>query len=218
MNFRNRVIEVKQMSIVELMANENNWREHPDTQRKVMRTILEEIGIAGTLLAYYSDRNDGKLTMIDGHLRKELGEKEVWPVCITDLNDKEADSLLTLYDSVGAMSTTNRDKLRAIIENRKDENEKLKSAFDAIREKEMLPVIDHVRPDFTEIIDRFDHKQGISTKDENWFYVEFYGEDSRFKRLADLFVSRDAISGKHEINRELFENAFLSFFEGDGAK
>jgi hypothetical protein len=49
-------------------------------------------------LAYYSERNNGELTFIDGHLRKQLDPDEIWNVAILDLDDEEADKLLLSYD------------------------------------------------------------------------------------------------------------------------
>jgi hypothetical protein len=110
-NFRDRVIEMKKMKVQEILANDDNWRMHPEAQNKAMTGILNQIGIAGALLAYYSERNGGQLTFIDGHERKEITETKSpntkWPVIITDLDDEEADLLLAVYDPLSAMAEEN---------------------------------------------------------------------------------------------------------------
>jgi len=104
------------MSATEISANEKNWRTHPDKQSRALSGLLEEIGIAGALLCYYSERNGGALTLIDGHLRKEVAPGEEWPVLITDLTDAEADTLLAVYAPVAAMAGAERERLAALIE------------------------------------------------------------------------------------------------------
>jgi hypothetical protein len=108
MEMRNRVIEMKQIDSSEI---------HPKVQGNMMHVILKDIGISGALVAYYSERNDGALTIIDGHMRKNMGGQ--WPVCITDLTDEEADKLLTVHDPVGMLAVRDTQKfedLRAGLE------------------------------------------------------------------------------------------------------
>src|SRR5262245_40264929 len=50
------------------------------------RASWKQIGVAGALTAYYSKRNGGKLTVIDGHLRKQDFDLD-WPTLISDVDD-----------------------------------------------------------------------------------------------------------------------------------
>jgi hypothetical protein len=95
----------------ELAENPRNWREHPDAQRAALTGILQEVGIAGALLAYHSERNHGRLTLIDGHLRKEDYAHLEWPVVVLDVTDAEADALLASHDPLGAMARKDQSKL-----------------------------------------------------------------------------------------------------------
>ncbi len=113
--FRNRVIERRRMRGVELTANDRNWRVHTKEQIEALGEILETIGMAGELLAYYSKRNEGKLTTINGHLRSGAWASEFWDVAITDLNDEEADKLLAAMDPIGAAAEVDEEKLRKLI-------------------------------------------------------------------------------------------------------
>jgi hypothetical protein len=76
--------------------------------------VLKEIGVAGALTAYRSERNGNALTLIDGHLRKGVAGIE-WPTLILDLSDAEADKLLTVYDPIGAMAEADAEKLKALL-------------------------------------------------------------------------------------------------------
>ena len=102
MEMRNRVVEMKQIDASEILDNDANFRIHPKVQQNMMHGILKDIGISGALVAYYSERNNGALTIIDGHMRKNMGGQ--WPVCITDLSDDEADQLLAVHDPVGMLA------------------------------------------------------------------------------------------------------------------
>ncbi len=109
--FRDRIIEVKKVKSRELLDNEGNWRLHPDAQRETMTGVLNEVGKADVLLAYYSARNNNQLTLFDGHLRKALDADEEWTVAITDLSDAEADKMLLVLDPLAAMAEMNKARL-----------------------------------------------------------------------------------------------------------
>lgn len=113
---RDRVKEFRRVKGKDLVDNEGNWRRHPALQREAMSGILNEIGIAGALLAYPSARNEGALTLIDGHLRKETDPDVEWPTLITDLDDREADLLLATYDPLSAMAEADKSKLDSLLD------------------------------------------------------------------------------------------------------
>jgi hypothetical protein len=55
----------------ELLDYDGNPRRHPQAHRDAPLGVLEEIGVAGAMIAFYSERNSGKLSLIDGRLRKQ---------------------------------------------------------------------------------------------------------------------------------------------------
>ena len=114
--FRDRVIEQRTMKASDLMDHPMNWKDHTAEQTDLLTSILTEIGIADGLLAYHSERNGGKLTLINGHLRRSLDEDQEWRVNITDLNDQEADLLLSIYDPMANLAKINAEKYRALSE------------------------------------------------------------------------------------------------------
>lgn len=136
MDLKDRVTELTRIDTADILNNDSNPSDHPPAQRAVMAALLAEIGKAGALLAYCSERNGGALTLLDGHLRKE-DFPGVWPVLILDLNDKEADLLLATHDAVTGMATviasamselsdrieTNSEPIRALIERQKAESD-----------------------------------------------------------------------------------------------
>lgn len=124
MSYRNRILEFRRIPASELLDNAGNWRKHPNAQKKALRGVLQEVGVAGALTAYYSERNNGTLTLIDGHLRKEVIDGEL-PVVILDLNDAEADKLLAVFDPLGAMAEADAEKLKALLNSVETESEGL---------------------------------------------------------------------------------------------
>ncbi len=113
---RDRIVEFKRVPVDELRDNERNWRLHPYSQKVALQESLEAIGIADALIAYYSKRNGGKLTLIDGHLRSGDNNDVDWPTLITDLTDEEADLLLATLDPIAAMAETDAEPLRSLID------------------------------------------------------------------------------------------------------
>ncbi len=104
------------MKASELLDHEGNWRLHPQLQRDAVVGVLVQIGIADRILAYYSQRNNGALTIIDGHLRKDIDPDLEWPVLITDLNDDEADFLLLFLHPTGDMAKTDHARQESLLE------------------------------------------------------------------------------------------------------
>jgi len=102
------------VSVEQLHVHPKNWRLHPPDQRSALSSLLETIGIADASLAYRSERNEG-LTLIDGHLRRELMDGEV-PVLILDLNDEEADALLAAHDVITTMAVPDEAELASLLD------------------------------------------------------------------------------------------------------
>ena len=112
-HWRNRVTELRYLSPRELDDHPLQHKIHPDQQRSVMRGILQEIGIADVLLAYVSPTT-GRLTAIDGHLRKSL-EDTPWPTVILDVDDAEAAYILAAGDEVTLLAQKDREALDRLL-------------------------------------------------------------------------------------------------------
>ena len=125
---RNRVIEMKMVRAGDLMDHEGNWRVHPLYQRRALEGRLEAVGITDVIKAYHSPRRDGRLTVIDGHLRKETDPELVWPVLVLDLDDDEADDELAFHDAIGAWAETNPLALNALLAKARAANDKAEEA------------------------------------------------------------------------------------------
>lgn len=114
MEIRNRIKALEYIHTRDLVAHPGNWREHPKAQADALLGVLKEVGIAGALLAYRSERQGGALVVIDGHLRKDAAPTK-WPVLVLDVNDEEADYLLATHDPLAAMATADAGALDALL-------------------------------------------------------------------------------------------------------
>jgi len=112
---RDRILEMRRVRAEEIQPNPKNWREHPDSQRLALRGLLDQVGIADALIAYTSERADGALVLIDGHLRQDESPETEWPVLVLDLDDAEADILLASLDPLAGLATTNTEVLEDLL-------------------------------------------------------------------------------------------------------
>jgi DNA modification methylase len=113
-DYRNRIKALEYVNSADLAAHPGNWREHPAAQAEALKGVLSEVGIAGALLAYRSERQGGALVVIDGHLRKDAAP-QAWPVLILDVSDSEADYILSTHDPLAAMATADAGALDALL-------------------------------------------------------------------------------------------------------
>ena len=113
-DYRNRIKALEYVNASDLTAHPGNWRDHPKAQADALKGVLAEVGIAGALLAYRSERQGGALVVIDGHLRKDAAP-QTWPVLILDVDDAEADYILSTHDPLAAMATADAGALDALL-------------------------------------------------------------------------------------------------------
>jgi len=156
-DIRNRIVEMRDVPAAELLDNRRNWRRHPAAQRDALRGILAEVGIADTLVAYRSEREGGRLTLIDGHLRK-ADHNVVWPTLILDVSDAEADLLLASLDPLAAMAEADAAALSALLADVAPSDAALRAMLDGLARDNPLAEPD-TREDHPEVISRADELQ-----------------------------------------------------------
>src|SRR4029077_7024858 len=89
---RNRIKAHRQVRAGDLVPHEWNFRSHPGAQQAALQAIYREVGFARSLLAY--ELADGRLKLIDGHLRRDLDPDMLVDVEILDVTEEEARKLL----------------------------------------------------------------------------------------------------------------------------
>ena len=113
MQLKDRIKELRRVPASELVPNPKNWRTHGDDQRDALRGVLAEIGIADATLA--RELPDGRLMIIDGHLRAETAGDSMVPVLVLDVTEAEADKILLTLDPLAAMAGADKIKLDGLL-------------------------------------------------------------------------------------------------------
>jgi hypothetical protein len=114
---RNRIKEHRRVRAGDLVPHELNPRTHSDVQRQALAALYEEIGFARSLLVY--ELPDGRLKLIDGHLRQAMDPDMEVDVEVLDVSDAEARALLLSIDPLAQLAGYDvqvLDELRAVTE------------------------------------------------------------------------------------------------------
>src|ERR1700693_840716 len=101
---RNRIKCHRRVRAGDLVPHELNFRAHPDGQRAAIQAVYEEVGFARRLHAY--ELPDGRLKLIDGHLRRDIDPDMEVEVEVLDVTEEEARVLLLSIHPLGALAET----------------------------------------------------------------------------------------------------------------
>jgi len=101
---RNRIVEHVQVRAGDLLPHPHNFRQHPPGQQAALAASYDEVGFARSLLGYRLA--DGRIQLIDGHLRRELDPEMTVTVELLDVTEEEARKLLLTIDPLTALATT----------------------------------------------------------------------------------------------------------------
>ena len=91
-----------------------NFRLHPELQKAALQAIYREVGFARSLLAY--ELPDGRLKLLDGHLRRDLDPDMEVDVEILDVTEEEARKLLLTIDPLAALAETQEQLHQRLLE------------------------------------------------------------------------------------------------------
>jgi ParB-like chromosome segregation protein Spo0J len=107
MPIKNRIIGHETVKARDLVPHPLNFRKHPDEQRQALAASYDEIGFARSLLGYRLP--DGKIQLIDGHLRAEFDPDMDVLVEILDVTEEEARKLLLTVDPLAMLAATDEE-------------------------------------------------------------------------------------------------------------
>jgi hypothetical protein len=99
---RNRIVDHRLVRAGDLVPHPLNFRRHPQHQRDALAASLQEVGFARSLLGY--PLPDGRIQLIDGHLRAEHDPDALVTVEILDVSEDEARKLLLTLDPLAALA------------------------------------------------------------------------------------------------------------------
>jgi ParB-like chromosome segregation protein Spo0J len=136
MQIRDRIRELRRVRASDLLANPKNWRVHTKAQTAALRGLFAEVGYADALLA--RELADGRLQLIDGHLRAETTPSAMVPVLILDVSEEEADKILLTLDPLTSMAESDSERLQALLNNVRTDSKAVEQLFARIAEQDGL--------------------------------------------------------------------------------
>ena len=116
----NRIVGHCDVDPAELMANERNWRTHPDRQHEVLRGVLSEVGYVQAVIVNrrtgeeWPEDKRGVPALVDGHLRCEeaiVARQPTVPVTYVNLSPVEETKVLATFDPLGGLAEIDEAKL-----------------------------------------------------------------------------------------------------------
>jgi hypothetical protein len=98
-----------------------------------LQALYREVGFARSLLAY--ELPDGRLKLLDGHLRRELSPDMEVDVEVLDVSEEEARALLLSIDPLAALAQTQEQLRDRLLELTPTNSEELRAAWEAAARK-----------------------------------------------------------------------------------
>ena len=129
MPVRNRIKAHRRVRAGDLVPHEFNFRLHPELQKDALRALYAEVGFARSLLAY--ELPDGRLKLIDGHLRRDLDPDMEVDVEVLDVTDDEARTLLLSIDPLAELAEQQEQLRERLLELAPPVPEELRAAWQA---------------------------------------------------------------------------------------
>src|SRR4030088_1362533 len=114
MTIRNRIQAHRRVRAGDLVPHELNFRLHPQGQPKALQALYRAGGLPRALVAY--ELPDGRLKLIDGHLRRDLDPDMEVEVEVLDVTEDEARALLLSIDPLAALAQTQELLHRRLLE------------------------------------------------------------------------------------------------------
>jgi hypothetical protein len=128
MKIRNRIIAHLLIRAGDLAPHPLSFRLHPDAQRDMLAGSLKEVGFARSLLGYRLP--DGRIRLIDGHLRRSIDPDMQVTVELLDVTEDEARKLLLTIDPLAAHAETDAEMAAELARTTGTDQEALQALWD----------------------------------------------------------------------------------------
>jgi hypothetical protein len=129
---RNRIKRHERVRAGDLVRHELNPRLHSQAQRAALASIYGEIGFARSLLAY--ELPDGRLKLIDGHLRADMNPDHEVEVEVLDVDDAEARALLLVIDPMAQLAGYDAEVLQQVRDLTENDSRAVKDLWQTLKE------------------------------------------------------------------------------------
>lgn len=118
-----RIVGLRRVKGRDLVPHGLNYRTHPESQRTALRGVLEKVGIASALIA--RETPEGRLVLLDGHLRREDYGDQLWPVLVLDVTEEEGNLLLASLDPLAELAEHDQELLEQLLGGMSEEDQDL---------------------------------------------------------------------------------------------
>lgn len=172
-DWKNRIISHGVKPASDFLANPDNPRVHPQTQRDAMRGSLDSLGWIAPVI----ELTNGYL--LDGHERifqaLDQGDDTPVPYIVVDLAEHEIALALASFDFITTMANYDRDRLNMLLQEVKTDNPTLQSMLSEMAKSHGL-------------------YETINPRDEWQGMPEFEQEAlSKYKTIQVVFQTEDAM-------------------------
>lgn len=133
MKIRDRIKELRRVRAGDLVPHTKNWRTHPQAQRDALEGVLAEVGFADALLV--RELPNGRLGLIDGHLRAETNPDCKVPVLVLDVDEAEAEKILLLHDPLATLAEADPQQAEALISSNRFQQQKVAEMLSGLRKR-----------------------------------------------------------------------------------
>jgi hypothetical protein len=133
---RNRIVEHVQVRAGDLVPHPDNFRTHPESQRRALAASYQEVGFARSLLGYRLA--DGRIQLIDGHLRRDIDPGMMVTVELLDVSAEEARKLLLTIDPLAGLATTDDDALTRLTAATRADSDVLNDLWQSLAKSQKL--------------------------------------------------------------------------------
>jgi DNA modification methylase len=140
MKIRDRIKALRRVPAKELLPNPKNWRAHPPAQKEALQGLLAELGYCDATIA--RELPDGKLQLLDGHLRCETTPDMEVPVLVLDVTEAEADKLLVTLDPLAGLAQADRAALTALLASVDTDSAAVQALLDDLAAGELAAFVD----------------------------------------------------------------------------
>jgi len=127
---KDRIVELRRVRASELVPHGMNWRRHSAAQSAALKGLLAEIGYANALIA--RELPDGRLQLLDGHLRRQTTPNMDVPVLVLDVSQEEGDKILLTLDPLAAMAEADKISVNALLATVRTDSQAVASLLERI--------------------------------------------------------------------------------------
>jgi len=170
---KNRIKRHVKIKASELVPHELNPRLHPDDQRQALQALYDRIGFARSLLAY--ELPDGRLKLIDGHLRQDMTPDMEVEVEVLDVSDDEARALLLSIDPLARLAEYDGQILDDLRRQTETDDAMLQALWASIASTDR---------EVTEELDKAVEESAEETQEQFMILIECDGEQQQLDLLA----------------------------------